>query len=119
MPDRPEPHEVPGGAGLNWHWTWTGVTFGTGRQYHQVSLCLPVPCDQTLPSRQLLFTTKKDAPAADVLQGTDACVRSPGVTHNVTDTVSIPAYLNQGRDSCNVLSPGPPPAAMSAPSPWA
>ena len=59
----------------------------------------------------LLFTTKKNAQQPDVLQNTNACNRSPGITFNVTDTLPIEASLNHGRGSCNVLAPGPPPAA--------
>ncbi|KAK4041928.1 hypothetical protein C8A01DRAFT_34038 [Parachaetomium inaequale] len=66
---------------------------------------------QILQTRQVIFTTKKGAQQPDVLQGTSACARSPGVTFNVTDTMSIDASSNLGRDSCNVLAPGPSPVA--------
>ena len=61
--------------------------------------------------QHLLFTTKKNAQQPDVLQNTDICASSPGVTFNVTNTLPIEASLNHGRGSCNVLAPGPPPAA--------
>ncbi len=61
--------------------------------------------------QQVTFTTKKGAQEPDVLQGTAACARSPGITFNVTDTVPVYAPLNEGRATCNVLASGPPPAA--------
>jgi hypothetical protein len=66
---------------------------------------------QILHTRQLIFTTKKGAQQPDVLQGTSACDRSPGITFNVTDTMYISPSDNMGRDSCNVLAPGPSPIA--------
>ncbi|KAK3897398.1 hypothetical protein C8A05DRAFT_19830 [Staphylotrichum tortipilum] len=65
----------------------------------------------TQHQQQLTFTTKKGAQEPDLLQGTAACARSPGITFNVTDTRSIAARLNYGRASCNVLAQGDPPAA--------
>ncbi|KAG7284954.1 hypothetical protein NEMBOFW57_009570 [Staphylotrichum longicolle] len=62
-------------------------------------------------SQQLAFTTKKGAQEPDLLQGTAACARSPGITFNVTDTIGIAGSSNYGRASCNVLAPGDPPAA--------
>ena len=62
-------------------------------------------------SRRLTFTTKKGAQEPDLLQGTAACARSPSITFNVTETIPFYAGSNFGRGSCNVLAPGPPPAA--------
>ncbi len=66
---------------------------------------------QLLQQRRITFTTKQGAQEPDVLQGTAACARSPGITFNVTETRGIAPYDNFGRASCNVLAPGPPPAA--------
>ena len=66
---------------------------------------------QLLQLQQLTFTTQKGAQEPDVLQGTAACARSPGVTFNVTDTVPVLTSQNMGQGECNVLAPGPPPAA--------
>ncbi len=64
-----------------------------------------------LQQQQVTFTTKQGAQEPDLQQGTAACTRSPGIAFNVTDTLSIYAPLNEGRATCNVLAPGPPPAA--------
>lgn len=88
-------------AEATWRLIWTVQSQNCSREGNATQI------SQILQQHAVLFTTKKGAPQPDVLRGADACARSPAATFNVTDTLPIYASRNMGRDSCNVLAPGP------------